>query len=255
LLQEVLGLELPKLVDLKDKFQTTLEREMDNLKLVKHEDPLDNYGLHWEFQTNDADLCSRNLLYFALFLDRHKLPLKQFVIYLGDDPPKKILNNEYDFDNLKYNFEVIIFKQLPKDLFLQAKPPEVVILAILADFGKDQPEKVVRQILQNLQKIVGKVPRLKKYQQQLQVLSRLRKLSGITKIEIEAMPFHYEIETDALYLEGIEKGIEKGIETNKSSAVKRMLQQKKYTIKEIMLILEVDEPFVRKIALEIGIDL
>jgi hypothetical protein len=59
LLREVLGLELPKLVDLKDKFQTTLEREMDNLKLVKHENPLDNYGLHWEFQTNDEDLRSK----------------------------------------------------------------------------------------------------------------------------------------------------------------------------------------------------
>jgi hypothetical protein len=44
---------------------------------------------------------------------------------------------------------------------------------------------------------------------QLIVLSRLRKYEMIAKTEIEAMPLHYNIETDGLYPEGIEKGIEK----------------------------------------------
>jgi hypothetical protein len=73
------------------------------------------------------------------------------------------------------------------------------------------------------------------------------------------MPFHYEIETDALYLEGIEKGIEKGAEQATQAArintVKKMLLQKKYAVQDIMYIAEVDEAFVRKIALEIGVEL
>jgi hypothetical protein len=41
----------------------------------------------------------------------------------------------------------------------------------------------------------------------LVVLSRLRKIETITKTEVEAMTIHYDIETDGLYLEGLEKGI------------------------------------------------
>jgi hypothetical protein len=81
-----------------------------------------------------------------------------------------------------------------------------VILAILCDFEEDQPTQVVRQILQNLHKICRKSPRLKKYQQQLLILARLRKMELIVKTEVEAMTIHYDIETDGLYLEGIEKG-------------------------------------------------
>jgi hypothetical protein len=63
------------------------------------------------------------------------------------------------------------------------------------------------------------------------------------------MPIHYEIETDGLYLEGVEKGVEK----NKFNNVSRLLLQKKYTLKNIMAILDVTEGYIRKVALEIGI--
>lgn len=56
LLKVVLGLSLPHLEDLKDKFQITLERELDNLKIAVHDDPALNYGLHWEIQTSDEDM-------------------------------------------------------------------------------------------------------------------------------------------------------------------------------------------------------
>jgi hypothetical protein len=39
-------------------------------------------------------------------------------------------------------------------------------------------------------------------------LSRLRKVELIALKEIEAMNIHYDIETDGLYLQGVEKGIE-----------------------------------------------
>jgi hypothetical protein len=67
------------------------------------------------------------------------------------------------------------------------------------------------------------------------------------------MPIHYEIETDGLYLEGIEKGVEIGVEKNKFDNVSRLLLQKKYTLKDIMVILDVTESYIRKVALEIGI--
>jgi hypothetical protein len=154
---------------------------------------------------------------------------------------------------VEYNFLVIDLKRIPKDVFLQSDTPEAVLLAILADFGADKPEKVIRQILQKVQKLIGRIPRLEKYQRQLQVLSRLRKLEISVKKEIERMPIHYEIETDGLYLEGVEKGVEIGVEKNKFDNASRLLLQKKYTLKDIMVILDVTESYIRKVALEIGI--
>ena len=212
LLRKILGLELPRLEDLKDKIQVTLEREMDNLKKAVHDDPRLDYGLHWEIQSADEDMRHRNLLYYALFVQKYSLPLKQIVIYVGNDRPKKVLQNVLQLEGLRLEFQVVNLREIPKDTFLHSEVPEEVILAILGDFGAEQPEKVIRQILQHLLKLIGRVPRLKKYQYQLHTLSRLRKLEAETKREILTMPIHYEIETDALFLEGIEKGFEKGIE-------------------------------------------
>ena len=40
------------------------------------------------------------------------------------------------------------------------------------------------------------------------ILSRLRKMELIVKNQVEAMTIHYDIETDGLFLQGIEKGDE-----------------------------------------------
>jgi hypothetical protein len=81
------------------------------------------------------------------------------------------------------------------------------------------------------------------------------------------MPINYEIETDGLYLDGLEKGykigfeigykkgIEIGIEKNNFNNVLRMLLQKKYTIDDIMVTLKVTEAYIQKVALEIGIEI
>lgn len=37
------------------------------------------------------------------------------------------------------------------------------------------------------------------------------------------MPLHYEVETDELYLEGIEKGIAKGVELGAGEALRHMV--------------------------------
>lgn len=212
LLRTVLGIELPLLQDLNHKFQVTLEREMDSLKRVCHKDISLDYGLHWEVHGKDEDLRYRMLQYHALFLQRHKLPLKQFVIYLGNKKPKQIVKNVIETDGLSFSFTVVTLNSISKDLFLQSETPEGVILAILADFGKEQPEVVIRQILERLINLTEQSAVIEKYQRQLQILARLRKFETITQKQIEVMPIHYEIETDGLYLAGLEKGIEKGIE-------------------------------------------
>ena len=63
------------------------------------------------------------------------------------------------------------------------------------------------------------------------------------------MPIHYEIETDELYLEGIEKGMEKSL----AVIVTRLLKQGKHSLSDITLFLDVSEDFVRKVAESLSI--
>jgi hypothetical protein len=204
LLKKVLGLNPPKLQPIDAKLQVTQEAEMDNIRRVVHDDPALDYGLQIEFHISDEDLRKRNLLHHALFHSITGLPLRQIVIYGGKSDPRHIIQNHLLTQGLELHFEVLVLKQIPKELFIHSNVPEEVVLAILCDFEGEQPEQVVRQILQHLHKICRNSNRIKKYQKQLLTLSRLRKMEIIVKNEVEAMTIHYEVETDGLFLQGIE---------------------------------------------------
>jgi len=255
--RKLLGLDLSRTETLKDKIQVTLEREGDYFKKVLHDDPLHDYGLHWEFQTNDEDMRGRNLLYYGLFFQKYKIPLRQIVVFLGNETPRLIRQNILELKGLRLEFEVIHLREIPKEIFLNSNVPEEVVLAILCDFGADQPEHVIRIILQNLMKILGRVPRLQKYQRQLHVLSRLRKLHPISLKEIKAMPIHYDIETDELYLagleKGIEKGLEKGVEQHQHETVVRLLKDGRFADDEIAEFSGVTVEYVRQVRVEMNL--
>jgi hypothetical protein len=208
LLAKLLGLVPPKLAAIEAKMQVTQEAEMDSIRRVVHPDSALDYGLQIEFHLSDEDLRWRNLLHYGLFYQITKLPLRQIVIYGGTVSPKKITENILELSGLRLAYEVIVLKDIPKETFIHSDIPEEVILAILCDYGTDKPESVVRIILQNLKKILRNSEKIRKYHKQLLVLSRLRKVELIALKEIEAMNIHYDIETDGLYLQGVEKGIE-----------------------------------------------
>ncbi len=56
------------------------------------------------------------------------------------------------------------------------------MLALLANFGKEKPEAVVRQILHNIGQLSESKNAFLKYQEQLLVLSRLRDLTDTTTV-------------------------------------------------------------------------
>jgi hypothetical protein len=84
----------------------------------------------------------------------------------------------------------------------------------------------LRLLVRNLKAACKKTGKLSKYLNQLVILARLRKLDELTiKITTE-MPINYDVETDFLYRQGIEKGIEKEREKAQSEKVetaKKML--------------------------------
>lgn len=53
---------------------------------------------------------------------------------------------------------------------------------------------------------------LKRYLQQLEVISNLRNLQALTVQTLDDMELTYDLKSDIRFKQGIEKGIEKGIE-------------------------------------------
>lgn len=244
LLKKILGLNPPKLEPIDAKMQVTQEAEMDNIRRVVHDKPELDYGLQIEFHVTDEDLRRRNLLHYALFHNITGLPLRQIVIYGGIGKPNHIHQNQLSLNGLRLDFEVIVLKQIPKEQFLNSTIPEEIVLAILCDFGEDHPEQVIRQILQNLQGILRKSSRIKKYQKQLLILSRLRKMEIIVKSQVEAMTIHYDIETDGLYLQGLEEGREEGreegIEIEKREFIHKLWSIQEFSLEKMAFL--VDSP-------------
>jgi hypothetical protein len=238
LLKKVLGLSPPKLVPIDAKMQVTQEAEMDNIRRVVHDDVNLDYGLQIEFHVSDEDLRKRNFLHYALFHQITALPLKQIVIYAGMGLGTQIKKNYLSLSGLEFQFEVIVLKNIPKEVFLNSTIPEEVILAILCDFGQDAPDVVIRQILSSLNKILKGSFRVKKYQKQLLILSRLRKMELIVKTQVEAMTIHYDIETDGLYLQGIEQGREEGIELEKQEFIQTLWSLQEFSLEKMAIMVK-----------------
>jgi predicted transposase/invertase (TIGR01784 family) len=208
--RRLFGIEMiTKSEDLKDKLQYTLEKEADYLQRIIHTNPLEDYILHVECQVkDDKEMLSRMLLYRAIIFHKFKLPVKQLVFYIGQGNSK--MENLLTQNDLAYNFHLRDISQFNYENFIESNVPEEVLLAILANFEGENPEVVIHKILQRLQQLSDQKLRLTKYEKQLEILSKLRKLQKQTIQTIKQMGWEYELETDIRFLQGVKKGQKKG---------------------------------------------
>jgi hypothetical protein len=202
--------EIKQSEDIKDKLQYTLEKEADYLQKIIHPNPEDDYILHVECQVkDDNDMISRMFLYRAIIYHKFKLklPVKQFVFYIGSGKSK--MQTFLGQEELTYTFHLRDINHFSYESFIASNVPEEVVLAILSDFDGVSPEVIIKKIIARLQQLTDKKLRLTKYEKQLEILSKLRKLQKQTIQTITQMGWEYELETDIRYLQGIEKGEEK----------------------------------------------
>jgi predicted transposase YdaD len=210
LIEQRLGVKIVKSTPLKEKMQTTIEVEMDFFYLIVT-DTGETFILHLEFETGiNPEMVYRVGEYHGMAQRREKLPIRHLVVYLGEDTPT--MRTQLKPEEVYTGFDLLDVQGLNTDELLSSQIPEVVLVAILSNYPKEDAETILRMIVVNLKKLVKNKRVLKKYINQLMMLSRLRKIEALTIKIAEEMPIHYEIETDALYLKGTEKGMEKGIE-------------------------------------------
>jgi hypothetical protein len=95
-------------------------------------------------------------------------------------------------------------------VFTQSEEPEEIILAILADFKKEDKSKVVQSILTCLKNKVKNKKKLQKLIFQLEILSNLRSLQTEITKQIANMSIDYDVTKDLRYLQGEEVGEARG---------------------------------------------
>ena len=195
-----LGVKIKIIQPLPEKLQTTLEREVDSSSLVETVEG-DKFILHLEFEVNPTkDMIYRMGEYHGIEMRKSKLPIKHYVFYLGEKKTK--IRTRLKPEEIFSGFELFNMREESPESYLQSEMPEEVILALLADYPKDQADHIFDGILQRLHSLCNPTA-MKKYQKQLTILSRMRKLEELTEEQIIDMPIHYDIETDGLFLKGL----------------------------------------------------
>lgn len=211
LARKVLNLPEPAgIVEIPDDLQYTIERKPDFLKLITDADGKGLYILQLEFQTRDeSDMLARMLFYAAQLYGKYKLPVKQYVFYIGSRPAR--MRRELKQEDLSFQFHVRNVVEVAYYEFLQTNKPEEMVLAILGNMGTDTPEKAISQILVSLKATVTDELALGRFLRQLEVLSKLRNIQNEVIKQIEAMSIVYDLETDIRYLQGKQKGAEEAL--------------------------------------------
>ncbi len=243
IMEKVFGLHIVDFTELKDKLQTTKQLEVDALRKVTDVNSK-TYIVHLETQTdNDGEMAIRLLEYRAMLNRIYKLLVKQYVLYLGEEPMN--MPRHIDEPNLHFGYTLIDFSTIPHEWFLQSDHPEEQILAILGNLGGNDPVKLVEKILTNIDNQPTRIGTKNKYFKQLRILSQLRTFTNTKKMEeimLKAASFFKE-ERDPFYKRGEIRGEEKG----KTEVIENLIVDFGFTDEQAAKAGEVSIDFVQKV--------
>jgi predicted transposase/invertase (TIGR01784 family) len=218
--RKVLGIPDGQFKPLPVDLQYTSEREVDQLWEVTPDNG-EPFVLHCEFQsTNDKQMLSRMLLYYGFLHYQRKLPIWQYVVYVGKD--KLQMDYQLQANRLTYSYQLIDLKAFSYQTFLDSRHSQEVILAILADFKGEPEELIAGKIIAKLQQLTSGQLELGQRALQLVRLAVLRNLGKVVFNLTKKMAITIDIKEDDLYQEvyqeGLQKGLQKGQEEGQLAA-------------------------------------
>jgi hypothetical protein len=228
--------------EIPDSLQFTKEREPDLLKKVTDTGG-NTFILHIEIQTSNeaTNMPFRMAEYLIMLTRKYHLPVQQYVIYIGEQA--LTMKGELQLENLHFNYELINLATVDYHLFLHADKPEEKMLAMLANFGNDNPETVITQIATEvIQSARGKLEKEQR-KNQLRILAQLRSLVSKNIDIMESISSFFKEENDIFY----RRGERKGAEGKSFEFVKKLLLANKFATPEIVNYAGVTEDFVEKV--------
>lgn len=242
IIRDVLGLYIMHSEELPDDIQHTKERKPDALKKVT-DTTGHTYVLHVEFQIADErEMVYRMAEYSIMLMRRYQFPVKQYVIFLRDTEPA--MPTDIDTENLQFRFRLIRIAEARYQLFLKAESPEVKMLAILANFGKEDSFEAVKTIVHELQSVTRGDFAESRYFKQLRIFVQLRNsIEPQFEKVMETVSKFFKEEKDFLY----RKGEIKAREEEKNKFVTNLIAKLGLSNEQVAEIAEVPLSFVKSV--------
>jgi len=227
LVAERLNFKFKSVQPLPDKQPTTVIRETDAFLLIEtysEEEP--TFILHLEFESKDDDeMVYRMMEYHGIELRKYRLPIKHVVVYLGEVIPK--MRTQLEQSEVFEGFTLVNAHSFLPEKWLEEDEPSKIIMAILADYQKKNAAIILKAIVSKLRKVCKTKADLKKFIEQLIIISRMRNLEKLTIKISKAMPITIDIEKDYLYNLGLEKAKEEAlVEAKKAEAKIKAAEEK-----------------------------
>ncbi len=249
IIEKVLSINIKEREDLPHKVQVTQEREADWLSKVTDESGL-TFILHLEIQAKDDSLMTYRMLEYRLMVERiYKLPVKQYVLYLGED--RSGMSAVLSSPGLYFEYTLIDFSTLSYRLFLSSKNPEEKLLAILADFEGDDPEQVLRSVIVQVINASDGSLSANRYLQQLRIIIQLRRLAIKFDAAMESITSFFKEENDPFYIRGERIGQKRGMtkkELEKNLAfTQSLIRETEFDDAKIAGLVGVTETFVSEV--------
>jgi hypothetical protein len=246
IMKHLLRIDAVHTEELPDSIQHTKEREPDVLKKITDRKG-DSFVLQVEFQlTNEPEMVYRMAEYYIMLYRKYKLPIRQHVAYVGDRSLS--MPDQLKLEHLQFRYSLLSLSSVDYHLFLQSERPEEKILALLGDFGGEDPRYVIENIAEQIKETSSGELEEKKYMKQMRILSQLRNLESENFAVMESITTFFKEENDFLYRRGMAKGEARGAEKNRREVVKTLLTQTDFTVARIAALVNVTEEFVERIA-------
>jgi hypothetical protein len=238
LMKNLMGITALSVEEIPDDIQHTKERKPDFLKKIIDINN-ETFILHLEIQVADeSEMVYRMAEYNIMLLRKYKLPIHQYVIFIGKVKPK--MQTKLQVGKLNFSFNVLSLKDLNYRILSESTNPEEIVFAILANFGEEQPENAVEQIIQRLDETTKGNLSFQKYIRQLRILSKLRKLDLKIDEIMESIAKYIDEEDDYFVIK------------NKKKIVENLLTKSSHTIAEIADFTNVTVDFVIEVQQKIS---
>jgi len=201
LVAEALNFKFKSVNPLPDKQPTTILRETDAFLLIK------------TYSETEPEFI------------KYRLPIKHVVVYLGEGIPK--MRTSLRQEEIFTGFTLVNTHSFSPKRWLEQEEPAKIIMAILSDYQKPNAAIILEAIVNRLRKVCKTEAELKKFIEQLIIISRMRNLEELTIKISKAMPITIDIEKDYLYKLGLKKGEEIVKQTKAALEAKAKAEAKK----------------------------
>ena len=187
----------------------------------------------------------RMLDYYAVLERKYKLPIEQFVIFLGTDHPK--MPTHLDSKRIQFSFSLIALSEINYHTLINSSKPEEIVLGILANFDGENPENALKRIISRVKETTKEELSLNRYFNQLRVLAQLRNFELYLKIAMDSIAEYIKEERDVLFLRGLERGEATARERELTKFVSYLILEGNKNFEQIADVAETTVEFVKAV--------